>query len=349
MILSDIRFCLLKSYVFGFLNAVGAASLLSKYRVNDREVALLTFHRVSDEPDPLWPPMPVATFRKMIEFLARNTTVMALQDLWKIEQYPDKPLICLTFDDGYMDFYENALPILKHYGLPCLHSICPGLIDDGGTTWTQVVNAYIHQHPGAQLTLPDGHIFLISAQPKEQDFLAVMGVLYKLSHAVRSPFINKLKNALRKPPVGRLMEWDEIRACQLAGVEIGSHSLWHSHLPTIDNEAVLRDEIAGSRRRIFEELGEYPSVFAFPSGFYDNHSLRLVLESGYRIALLCEDMVFQHRPLGADEFSVFTRINVANGSFHEEKLRTLGFHQRAKRLLRGKPYVSDVDALVLQS
>lgn len=337
---------MLRSFILRLLNRVGAASLLSQCRVNGREVAVLTFHRVADQPDPLWPPMSVATFRTLVEFLARNTTVVALQDLWKIERYPDKPLVCLTFDDGYMDFYENALPILKHYGLPCQHSICPGLIDDGGLAWTQVVNAYVQQHAGEPLILPDGQVFMISAQPKERDFLALMGDLYKLSHEVRSPFVGKLRNALRHPPVGRLMGWDEIRACQADGVEIGSHSLWHSHLPTIDDEALLRDEIAGSRRRIFEELGEYPSIFAFPSGFYDDRCLRMVRESGYRIALLCEDMVFQHRPRGSDEFSVFTRINVANGSFHEEKLRILGFHQRAKRLLRGKPYVSGVDALV---
>jgi len=41
---------------------------------------------------------------------------------------PAKPII-LTFDDGYIDFYVNAFPILRKYNLNATEFIPTGLID----------------------------------------------------------------------------------------------------------------------------------------------------------------------------------------------------------------------------
>lgn len=39
-----------------------------------------------------------------------------------------KPLVCLTFDDGYASFYTEALPVLKRYGAPATAFIVTGSI-----------------------------------------------------------------------------------------------------------------------------------------------------------------------------------------------------------------------------
>lgn len=47
--------------------------------------------------------------------------------------------ILLTFDDGYQDFYDNALPLLKEYGFKALVFLPTGLMDNTGyLSWGEV-------------------------------------------------------------------------------------------------------------------------------------------------------------------------------------------------------------------
>ena len=323
----------MRTQALAVVESVGVARILRRLLVSRREVTILTFHRVSDERDDLWPPMPVQVFERMMGVLAREAKVVPVESLSAVDSYPDKPLVCLSFDDGYMDFFENALPIIRRYGLPCHHNVCPGLIDSGAMAWTQVVSKSLQRHVGRRLHLPDGSHFDVPGRIEEADFLAVLARLYGMKHSIRSAFVAELSDALGGAQRNYLMGWDQIRACQAAEVRIGSHGMWHNHLPTIEDEATLREEIVDSRRRIFEETGVTPDIFAFPSGFYDERSLSLVQAAGYRVALLCEDRRFRHPPGAADACSVYPRINMAGGSFHEERLRALGFHQHVKRWL----------------
>lgn len=49
------------------------------------------------------------------------------------------PIICLTFDDGDLSVYTQALPILQQYGMPATVFINSGLVgDDGKMTWQQL-------------------------------------------------------------------------------------------------------------------------------------------------------------------------------------------------------------------
>jgi peptidoglycan/xylan/chitin deacetylase (PgdA/CDA1 family) len=53
---------------------------------------------------------------------------------------PEKPIV-LTFDDGYVDFYQNALPRLKIYRLPATVFVLPQWTDEnrpGYLTWSQM-------------------------------------------------------------------------------------------------------------------------------------------------------------------------------------------------------------------
>lgn len=51
---------------------------------------------------------------------------------------PAKPIV-LTFDDGYIDFYHNAFPILKKYGFHAVSFIPTGLMDQGFyLRWDQI-------------------------------------------------------------------------------------------------------------------------------------------------------------------------------------------------------------------
>lgn len=329
----------MRAGVFHLLDTLGLSVILKRLRVKGNEVAILTFHRVSDEADDLWPPMRVDIFSRLMEYLSHETSVVPLENLHSVSNYPSKPLVCLSFDDGYMDFFENALPILRKYSLPCHHNICPGLIDAGVLPWTQVLNIYLQQHRGGILHLPDGREQVISHNFSERDYLDVLDIIYKLDDSERRVYIQRLTNKLSGVIKNRLMGWKELRICSEAGVHIGSHSLYHNNLAMNDDDALLRKDISESRSRIMEEIGQIPDFFAFPSGQYNKRCLNLVQTSGFKVALLCEDKIVPFQDCNQAGFSVMTRINIGNRSLHEEKLRALGFHQKINGLVSRVSYV----------
>lgn len=66
------------------------------------------------------------TLRRHFEYYAKNfNSVLPLDKL-----SDEKPNICITFDDGYKDFNENALALLKEFGLKALLAVSPKLIED---------------------------------------------------------------------------------------------------------------------------------------------------------------------------------------------------------------------------
>ncbi len=81
----------------------------------------------------------------------------------------------------------------------------------------------------------------------------------------------------------RYLDWDQIRLLQDQGMTIGAHSASHGHLAFMATDAA-RADIQRGQRRLREELGKAPDVFAYPFGEYDENLRNMVAELGYRAA-----------------------------------------------------------------
>lgn len=84
--------------------------------------------------------------------------------------------------------------------------------------------------------------------------------------------------------VERLLNLDELRTLAAAGFEIASHSLSHAHLTQLTAPA-LREEIAGARHRLEDQLGHPVTGFAYPYGEWDARARAMVIEAGYSYAM----------------------------------------------------------------
>ena len=80
------------------------------------------------------------------------------------------------------------------------------------------------------------------------------------------------------------LDWPRVRAMQQAGIRFGSHGLTQAYLPDLD-EAQRRQEIADSRRRLREGLGEEVRFFCYPVGGFNDDIKRIVREAGYQGAM----------------------------------------------------------------
>lgn len=88
---------------------------------------ILYYHRVSDERDPL--AVSRAAFRRQMDALAASgQRVVDLYEIDDVSLAPGEAAVALTFDDGYRDVLENALPVLREHGFPSTVFVVPGAI-----------------------------------------------------------------------------------------------------------------------------------------------------------------------------------------------------------------------------
>lgn len=71
-------------------------------------------------------------FALQMQWLNENCTVMSLDELWdrRYEPTADRPAVAVTFDDGFADNHEFALPILAEAKIPAVFFLTTGLLDD---------------------------------------------------------------------------------------------------------------------------------------------------------------------------------------------------------------------------
>src|SRR5208283_747192 len=105
-------------------------------------IAVLTYHRIAVPNDPRRPyydPIISATpesFGKQIELLAQRFQVLTLEELLyahadsQVHKYLKKPGVVVTFDDGYRDNFEIALPLLQSYGVPATFFLPTRFLED---------------------------------------------------------------------------------------------------------------------------------------------------------------------------------------------------------------------------
>jgi len=102
-----------------------AATAAATPRRPGRSACILVYHRIADLPfvDPRlddWNVGP-ATFERQVAALASAAEIIPLMDLparLAEDRESRRPLVCLTFDDGYANFSSRALPVLRRYAAP---------------------------------------------------------------------------------------------------------------------------------------------------------------------------------------------------------------------------------------
>jgi len=98
----------------------------------DRTLRVLMYHKVND----LWPnptTVPTAAFEEQMGLLGDLGYVPVSLDRVRDHYLDGVPLparaVLITFDDGYRDNIENALPILRRYGYPGVVFVPVGFLD----------------------------------------------------------------------------------------------------------------------------------------------------------------------------------------------------------------------------
>src|SRR3954463_9674340 len=106
--------------------ANGAAHLLPKPDVTTRRV-VLCYHSV--HPSVPYSSATPAEFAAHLDWLAATCDVVPLETLVTEANHAGRPRVALTFDDGYADNHEHALPALAERNLPATFFVTAGFLE----------------------------------------------------------------------------------------------------------------------------------------------------------------------------------------------------------------------------
>ncbi len=191
-----------------------------------------------------------------------------------------RPFVSFTFDDGYRDNRDHALPVLKRHGVPMTVYVASDFADHRGFLWWTVLERVIARRQFIALELAGGlQTFRCTDDAGKQ---AAFDRIYRHLRRMRETEARALVARLaaetgidpHAPCRELAMTWSEIREFAADPlVTIGAHTLSHmalAKLPAAQCEA----EITGSVRRTEQELGRPCRHFCYPYGGIDSAGQR---------------------------------------------------------------------------
>ncbi len=257
-------------------------------------LSVLAYHRVLPQHDALLPSEPAAAaFEDRMRWVRANFEVLPLAEAANAlaRQRLPKRALSITFDDGYADNYEVALPILLRLGLPATFFVATGFLD-GGCMFNDVVIEALRVAPGPHLDLDDLGLGCHPVGSDEQRTRAIERILVRLKYFEperrRRVAGEVAHRAGSRTPTDLMMTSEQVRALSAAGMEIGAHTVTHPILAEVPL-ARARHEMEASRARLEQITGAPVRLFAYPNGsprrdYYAEHAA-LARELGFDAAV----------------------------------------------------------------
>lgn len=326
---------LIKSSTFGVAHRTGALSAYVRRRLADRAVVLM-YHRVLPRPlregsfsaDGIV--VTPETFRLHMRLLSSHFRPLSVGQLAAVlsgdEALPERACV-VTFDDGWWDNLEYALPVLEEFGVPAVVFVAADFIGTSRTFWQEHLSYMLftashapskQRDLWARLGIPN-----IGAMPlaerrvrireyvtslKSQSASEIQGIVAYVEQRLRDAGVEQSRGE-----VDRFLTWPEVLRLSASGlVTIGSHCRSHTPLPKLTPAAVA-GELNSSRDIIAQHIGGAPLDLAYPNGDYTSQIAAETRAAGYRTAFTtergyvrCGDNAWQLRRMNVHEGSSST-------------------------------------------
>ena len=224
----------------------------------------------------------IAQFESLMAFFADNYNLIDLEEYFikgasilSAEQVN----VGITFDDGYKDILDNAVPICAKYKIP-ITIFCTTHSLDSIPLWFQRIYTGIDNWKAAYLEVP----WLGQKIDMENRWIAMETIANSLKEysyqdaesKISTLFPNQSSSAKEE-----MMDWEDLRRLsEFSNVRIGAHSRVHWNL-TRFNDDELNRELTEPLARIREFLKIDNVMIAYPNGKYNEKVLRQTEKAGY--------------------------------------------------------------------
>jgi peptidoglycan/xylan/chitin deacetylase (PgdA/CDA1 family) len=283
----------LKTRFFKVLNRSGLPQAIiarSRWRI------VLAFHRVIPKSRALelglHPSLFTTpeTFRRLLSSLKRMGNFVDLYSLFS--DTSSGTSFFVTFDDGWIDTYTIAYPILKELNIPFSIFIATSLIDNGVMNWTEEITAQYFRLLNTASERAKKALRCLNHQNSSEvtDVHELIEKLKELPSNLRKHRIERFYSVLgiTNPIMGEMLSWAQIKQLREEGIIIGSHTHSHSILKGMNKEDVAA-ELKKSKEIIQDRLAYNPESFCYPNGRYDRTNEDIFKDLGYRYGFILDD------------------------------------------------------------
>lgn len=239
---------------------------------------ILMYHRFSN--DGVSGSLSKSLLDKQFSYLKENFEVLSLSDVLNECELSNssagrkKPIVSLTIDDGYRDFYEICFPLLKKYQFPATFYVATDFVGQGIWLW----------HDKLKWIIENGSVISESFFVKEREYSReywlnnkkklwreLVSVMLKMPGEEIADLLDRISFlAKTTPPASpipeyRAVSWSELREMQADRVSIGGHTKSHYSLGYLSKDDI-KAQVLGCRDHLSHELGEQSRHFCFPNG-----------------------------------------------------------------------------------
>jgi peptidoglycan/xylan/chitin deacetylase (PgdA/CDA1 family) len=227
----------------------------------------------------------------------RRRLVTLLQLLEYIEKGAGFPpdLVAVTFDDGYYDFYSEALPILEKYNIPSTLFLITSLVSEGEAKWEDRLSHVVNTAEVKTFNIRIGKeekTYDLSSWSRKLDCIRDLNVLLsELNETEKRGVLSEIERQLctsSKSPERTMLSWNEIQKLKEDRlISFGSHTHSHCSLSNVNAETA-RLEVSRSKEEIEHHLGRPCTLFCYPFGKKTNFNQKikeLLKAEGFSLAV----------------------------------------------------------------
>lgn len=270
------------------------------------ENTIIGYHYIRNLPKTKYPNikgMLTRNFEKQIKHIKKNNRIISIEEY--AEEHLGKTTI-LTFEDGFKDHHQNALPILKKLGVPGTiypitkpiqeknvlntHKIHFLLAKLGTKKLSNAYNKELQKYPKLEKE------YSTKTKPNEilnyrWDTPATANLKYKLT-TLPEKQKNEILTNLFKKNIGNEQKFseelylnlEEIKELNENKITTGCHTKTHPLLTKLSQEQ-QEQEITQSKEWLEKNTHKKITSFSYPYGNYNQETIKILRKNGFRTGI----------------------------------------------------------------
>ena len=254
-----------------------------------KNINTLLYHRIEELDTVYSLIVSKRNFEEQLRYIKTNYELLRCDENW---DNVNKKSIAITFDDGYVDFFRNAYPLLKKYQIPATVFIATGNINENRMFWWDELECIImHSCLPASIYIC-GKEYRIDADTSRMELLYDIHdqiVTYRYKDRDREIDALRMQTGFVFSNIDnyRTMsraEIYELSKCSL--ITIGAHTVSHI-LCDKEEPELVREEIAQSKNTLENIINREVKLFAYPNGNVGEGTRDTLRELGFDRAFTC--------------------------------------------------------------
>ena len=287
-----------------FLHNAGILDMVDLYnRLMNKSIKILAYHRVMDIDEMTYNydeeliSASCSDFDWQMDYLNKNYNPISMQGVINCvignEEFPKKPIV-VTFDDGFVDNYENAFPILKKYNVPATFFVSTGYINSNNIYWFDMIAYIIKARLIDVIPIPNmnGDLKIPTDRDSRKRMLKeVLSYLKNVNDVEREFIIGEFRAGVSNKDIqkhfqSQSMTWEQLKEMSKNNMDIQSHTVSHPILSQLSKDKI-EAELINSKNEIENKIGTACNVLAYPSGkpsTFNSDVINIAQNSGYKMA-----------------------------------------------------------------